>query len=136
MEYTSFFVIIIKTTTTTKKKAFKPQVDPYLVKLEFVPVKIHFGRKLKSSTLFVVEIHVNKGRAPIYFSQGQKAYLRLNGSVRQMDQSTINDRLSLGRPLKSGKFNNVKFFPTNLKKKKKRKQLGCSSRFYWKTRRN
>lgn len=82
--------------------AFKPQIDPYLVKVDFIPVKIYQSKKLKNTTLFVIEIHVNKGRAPIYFCQGQKAFYRLNGSIRQMDQSTINDRLHLGRPLKSG----------------------------------
>lgn len=92
---------------------YKPQVDPYLVNTEFVAVvkpedtQIEQGNwkaRVASHLLFVVEIHVNKGRAPIYFCQGQKAYFRLDGSIHQMDQSTINDRLNLGRPLKSGIF--------------------------------
>ena len=56
------------------------------------------GQKAK---LYVVELNVLRGRAPIYFmgekTKGTKAYVRLDGSVREMTHEMVEERKRLGR---------------------------------------
>lgn len=102
----------------------KPQVDPHLIEVDFVPVRIPMryyregkrrSKKKQNSKLengfeseiwrFVVRITIQKGRAPVYFTHG-KAYFRLSGSVRRMSEELIEERKRLGRPI-DGKLSSV-----------------------------
>eukprot|EP00005_Dracoamoeba_jomungandri_P002603 CAMPEP_0174257250 /NCGR_PEP_ID=MMETSP0439-20130205/6412_1 /TAXON_ID=0 /ORGANISM="Stereomyxa ramosa, Strain Chinc5" /LENGTH=1081 /DNA_ID=CAMNT_0015340255 /DNA_START=174 /DNA_END=3419 /DNA_ORIENTATION=+ len=108
---------------------FLPQVDPYLVRTEFIKVEVPHKRKSKrtdpqekdeeeinrlenipaphsQSILYVVEVRVLQGRAPVYFSSksASSAYIRREGSVTKMSYSMIEERKRLGRPINTNQF--------------------------------
>eukprot|EP01134_Creolimax_fragrantissima_P006762 CFRG6762T1 len=48
----------------------------------------------QSSQLYVVEVEVQKGRAPVYFTKDSIAYIRRDGSIEEMDRAMIRARIS------------------------------------------
>ncbi|KAL0240937.1 hypothetical protein GEMRC1_006173 [Eukaryota sp. GEM-RC1] len=70
---------------------FIPQVDPKLYKIDFVPVICRDEQQLPD--LFVVEVSVSKGTAPIYFTQRYSAFIRTTAGVTRASQSLIEERL-------------------------------------------
>ena len=87
--------------------------------VQFVPVRPAPEANFIPNT-FVVEIAVQKGRAPIYFtnekgkvqtcncykftSKNAKAYVRRTGSISEMSRNTIEERKAMGRATYNGYF--------------------------------
>eukprot|EP01114_Cavostelium_apophysatum_P017618 TRINITY_DN5286_c0_g1_i1.p1 TRINITY_DN5286_c0_g1~~TRINITY_DN5286_c0_g1_i1.p1 ORF type:complete len:679 (-),score=119.66 TRINITY_DN5286_c0_g1_i1:38-2074(-) len=78
---------------------FKPQVDPELWKLEFIPVSGHQPESPEEASPYVVRVTVKRGRAPVYINGGGKAFLRYSGSTHQMNEWLIKQRKDVGRTL-------------------------------------
>eukprot|EP00727_Mastigamoeba_balamuthi_P001914 m51a1_g1172 putative nb-arc domain containing protein (661) ;mRNA; r:375694-377922 len=85
---------------------FKPQVDPDLVDVRFVPVfeseeAAGDEERRLDPCGFVVEVAALRGRAPVYFTasrgKGAKAFVRMSGSTVEMSEEVFEERKSLGR---------------------------------------
>ncbi|KAK2954749.1 putative NLR Family CARD Domain Containing protein [Blattamonas nauphoetae] len=83
---------------------FRPQVDPQLYHMDFLPVLYHDARMLaflddiclaRNEDLFVVRIVVRRGPAPVYFTHRDRfsAFLRRDGGLKRMEPSLIEERL-------------------------------------------
>ncbi|KAH3743881.1 transcriptional regulator, SARP family protein [Pelomyxa schiedti] len=79
---------------------FRPEIDPEMWSVSFIPIKTSEGILLED--VFVVEVKVAKGRAPIYMTNDQtrsaRAYVRRQGSISEMSPSMIDERKFMGRP--------------------------------------
>ena len=70
-------------------KEFAPSVDPDLYSLHFVPV-VGEGA---APDLYVVELHVSKGRESLYWTGSQKAWVRGEGGNLPMPADMLERRL-------------------------------------------
>ncbi|KAL0216674.1 hypothetical protein P9112_008858 [Eukaryota sp. TZLM1-RC] len=74
---------------------FKPQVDPKLLTIEFVPVVSDSGFFIED--LFVLEVSVAIGTHPVYFTSRYSAFIRTSAGITKMSQSLIDERLGFAK---------------------------------------
>src|SRR5690554_808768 len=90
---------IFQETCPSTKEGSK--VNPHSFSLTFRGRGESEHRGLQSN-LFIVEVRVAKGRAPVYFQQNGNAYVRFSGSTRQMDSTTVHARMNHSQPFDYG----------------------------------
>jgi len=78
--------------------SLKPQLDPSLYKITCIPVITPDAHEY-NDFLFVVEVQIQKGRAPVYRNQRGEAFVRLAGSTYKMTDDLIEERNAKGRPV-------------------------------------
>eukprot|EP01127_Copromyxa_protea_P021356 TRINITY_DN7316_c0_g1_i2.p1 TRINITY_DN7316_c0_g1~~TRINITY_DN7316_c0_g1_i2.p1 ORF type:complete len:1039 (-),score=228.48 TRINITY_DN7316_c0_g1_i2:28-2688(-) len=79
----------------------KPQVDPNLWKIEFIPVKFtpaQLPLVKYPNIYYVIKVTTKRGRAHVYQTGKGDAYIRMSGSTRKMLPSLIEERIRMGRP--------------------------------------
>ncbi|KAL0221054.1 hypothetical protein RCL1_000908 [Eukaryota sp. TZLM3-RCL] len=72
---------------------FSPQIDPTLYHIDFVLICDEDSDCEIIPDLFVVEVFVKKGPAPIYFTSRYSAFIRTAAGITKMSQSLIESRL-------------------------------------------
>lgn len=84
--------------------SYTPQVDPHLIRVEFIPV-IAPGSEVIESTeyiKFVVKIDVSQGTAPVYSMSQNRVFIKRNGNIELMDKKSVYKRFIRGRPSLKG----------------------------------